>query len=519
MRIYFSKRRYVPLKYDLITDLSCNRDRAKMIFRRLRRFLKARLKRYPAAFRVYDAISWTFTRSPFGRTAKRFFPHISNIIFPMWAAPRLRLARDLAVDGKVEKAIAIADDVLARKPDLYDFRFNYIASIYWLQGRYEDGLRVFERMEERRREVARELQYDRLGLRFFSGVPFTAIGHLGMLDKYIKAEILGIMPRRTNVILGPPKDFSNSAYVRYWEKYFSRITEPRTISLLAPLIYPLQEQLTVIRVGDRTRSHLEFGAEVQSRWEAEGRGPLLELSAEHRERGYRLLRELGVPEGAWLVGLHVRDVKDLRRDVRNADITTYRLAIEEIANRGGWVLRMGDRSMRPLPSWPNTIDYAHIAKRQDWMDVFLWAEGRFFVGAGSGPQMIPTTFGKPVAIANYGPIPTIVCGKDDVLLPKHYWHESERRYLTMAERLSPDYGFRESLGAFAAMGIRVADNTPEELRELVIEMMDRLEDRHAETEHERALQARFAELAAAHGVYPARIARVFVSKHRDLFDA
>src|SRR2546422_6896418 len=32
--------------------------------------------------------------------------------------------------------------------------------------------------------------------------------------------------------------------------------------------------------------------------------------------------------------------------------------------------------------------------------------------------------------------------------------------------------FRSSIGAFAAKGIRVVDNAPEELRELVVEMME-----------------------------------------------
>jgi putative glycosyltransferase (TIGR04372 family) len=492
-----------------------------MTFRRLRRFLKPRLKRYPPALRLYEAISWAFTRSWPASAAKRSLARGIDLAFPMWIVPRCRLAYHYAVEGDVQTAIAIADDVLARKPELYldNDSFHRLGSIYYLQGRYEDAYRLFERMERRRYEMAHELQYDRLGLRLFSKDEFLAIGHLGMLDKYIKAEILGMIPRRTNVILGASEDFSNPTYVHYWEKYFSRITNPRTISFLTSLLDPLREHLSVVRVGEDTRTFVAFGGDAQSRWDAEGRGPLLELSAEHRERGYRLLRELGVPEGAWFVGLHVRESNDRMRDVRDADITTYRLAIEEIAKRGGWVLRMGDRGMRPLPNYPNTIDYAHSGKREDWMDVFLWAEGRFFIGTGSGPQMIPTTFGKPVAIANYGPVPTIVCGKDDILLPKQYWHEKERRYLTLPERMSPEYGFRESISAFAAMGIRVVNNTPEELRELVVEMMGRFEGRHAEVEDERTLQACFAGLAAAHGVYPARIARAFISRHRDLFSA
>jgi putative glycosyltransferase (TIGR04372 family) len=180
---------------------------------------------------------------------------------------------------------------------------------------------------------------------------------------------------------------------------------------------------------------------------------------------------------------------------------------------------MGNNSMRPLPNYPNTIDYAHSARRQDWMDVFLWAEGRFFIGTASGPQLIPTSFGKPVAITNYGPIATMMCGKDDILLPKHYWLEKERRYLTLPERANPSHALQESPDVLAKLGIRVVDNTPEELRELVIEMMDRLEGRHEEIDHERALQTHFAELAAAHQFYPVKIARPFLSSHPELLGA
>ena len=151
------------------------------------------------------------------------------------------------------------------------------------------------------------------------------------------------------------------------------------------------------------------------------------------------------------------------------------------------------------------------------MDVFLWAQGRFFIGTASGPQVIPTTFGRPVALANYGPIAILVCGKDDVLLPKHYWHDKERRYLSLAERISSDYRSLESVSALSGMGIRVIDNTPEELRELAVEMIDRLEGRQAETAQERAMQARFAQLAETYEIYPVKMARAFLSRHSAVF--
>jgi putative glycosyltransferase (TIGR04372 family) len=434
----------------------------------------------------------------------------------MWIEPRVRLAQYFLSVSKLESAAAIVDDLLARRPDpTMDRTPHNIAVIYHLSGRIGDAHRLFERMEERRRKVTRQLQYDCLGLRIFSRASFTNIGPLGLLDKYIKADMLGIIPRRTSVILFAPEDSHNPSYVRYWQKYLSVVTHPQTLSFLGPLASRVEERSSWQWCGGNIT---EIARRAQLQWEAEWRSPLLELSSEHRERGRRLLHELGIPEGAWFVGLHVREGRD-RNNSRNADVATYRSAIEEIASRGGWVVRMGNDSMRPLPNFPNTIDYAHSTRREDWMDVFLWAEGRFFIGTASGPQLIPTSFGKPVAITNYGPISTMMCGKEDILLPKHYRLEKEGRYLTLTERVNPKHALQESPDALAKLGIRVVDNTPEELRELVIEMLDRLEGRHAEVEHERVLQARFDELAAAHQFYPVRIARAFTSRHPELFGA
>ncbi len=68
-----------------------------------------------------------------------------------------------------------------------------------------------------------------------------------------------------------------------------------------------------------------------------------------------------------------------------------------------------------------------------------------------------------------------------------------------------------SIRALAHFGVRVIDNTPDELCELVIEMINRLEGRHVETAEERATQAQFAGLGATYQFYPVKIARAFMS--------
>jgi hypothetical protein len=80
--------------------------------------------RYPTAFRIYRAISWTFNHSPLVSTVKRLLarPRLrlakaANDICPTWIGPRCWLAHHYAAHGEFRNA-TIADDVLARSPDL-----------------------------------------------------------------------------------------------------------------------------------------------------------------------------------------------------------------------------------------------------------------------------------------------------------------------------------------------------------------------------------------------------------------
>jgi len=114
-------------------------------------------------------------------------------------------------------------------------------------------------------------------------------------------------------------------------------------------------------------------------WEKAERAPLLTLSEVEMTKGRACLKELGLPDSAWFVCLHVRESGFKREqgfnpveDGLNAEIGTYLPAIRAVTERGGWVIRVGDPKMQPLPPTPRAIDYAHSAVRSEWMDVSCW---------------------------------------------------------------------------------------------------------------------------------------------------
>ena len=97
--------------------------------------------------------------------------------------------------------------------------------------------------------------------------------------------------------------------------------------------------------------------------------PVLTISEEHEERGRRTLRNLGMPEGAWWVCMHVREAgyhpgSMRRNDFRDSDPMSYLEAVRAIRARGGWVVRIGDPSMTPLQQMEGVIDYVHSDARR-----------------------------------------------------------------------------------------------------------------------------------------------------------
>jgi putative glycosyltransferase (TIGR04372 family) len=205
------------------------------------------------------------------------------------------------------------------------------------------------------------------------------------------------------------------------------------------------------------------------------------------------------------------------QDTLNADITTYDLAIDAIVERGGWVIRMGDPSMPRLPARKGVVDYAHSPHKADWMDVFLCATCRFYVGTSSGLAYVPNLFWTPCVLTNWFPTGTRPLNGTDLFIPKMHWYDAQNDLAPFAESLAPPLGHIHASPTLRAMGVSLKDNTREDLRDVVVEMLDRLEARAVYTAEDAYLQARFDAVANnSRSFGNARIGRDFIRKYRRL---
>jgi len=156
------------------------------------------------------------------------------------------------------------------------------------------------------------------------------------------------------------------------------------------------------------------------------------------------------------------------------------------------VIRMGDPTMKPIRQMDHVIDYAHLDIKSDWMDVFLCAGCKFFLGSDSGLYAAASTFGVSVAIANCAPHMSGVLpfGTDAIGIPKLLWSDKEGRYLSFKEILGSSISKYWVDSLFSQAGLRPVENTPEDIRDLALEMLDRKAGRLSYTIEDELLQKR-----------------------------
>jgi len=142
----------------------------------------------------------------------------------------------------------------------------------------------------------------------------------------------------------------------------------------------------------------------------------LEFTADEEALGQEALHKMGISKDDWFVCFHARDGSYLRKwrpglneawaknDWRNNDVSTYFDALDFITERGGYALRIGATVSDPLPATRDAkiIDYAS-EYRSDFMDIYLSAKCRFFLGTASGPAWVPTVFHVPVVVIDHAP--------------------------------------------------------------------------------------------------------------------
>lgn len=82
----------------------------------------------------------------------------------------------------------------------------------------------------------------------------------------------------------------------------------------------------------------------------------------------------------------------------------------------------------------------------------------------------------------------------DLFLPKKLWLRKEKRFLTFREIFESKIIEYDNTKDYEDSGIEVMDNSPEEIKDVVLEMEARLLGVWSETEEEMELQQKFKQI-------------------------
>ena len=233
----------------------------------------------------------------------------------------------------------------------------------------------------------------------------------------------------------------------------------------------------------------------------------LDFTNKEEVYGKNMLKKFGLEEHDKFVCLAVRDgayqIKKIPsrfrdwsyQDYRHYDIDNFVLAAEELAKRGYYVFRVGVVVEKPFNlNNPKIIDYANSNLRNDFMDVYLAAKCSFCISTGFGFDEVPIIFQRPIAllIVPLGDLRAYT--EKFFLMTKHHVLKKEKRKLSLSEIFSHGVAYAHDTKIFEQKGIELIDNTPDEIKDFVIEMVDNIEFKKNFNHKDEELQKTFKDL-------------------------
>ena len=129
------------------------------------------------------------------------------------------------------------------------------------------------------------------------------------------------------------------------------------------------------------------------------------------------------------------------------------------------------------------------------MDIYLSAKCNFFISPGSGLDGVSTIFRRPIAYIGHVPFGNFARknnnNKETLVLTKHHINKKNQKELTISEIFSLNVGFVDRAEKYELNDVELEENSPEEIRDLVIEMDERLSGRWKDTNEDLLLQKKF----------------------------
>ena len=230
---------------------------------------------------------------------------------------------------------------------------------------------------------------------------------------------------------------------------------------------------------------------------------IFELSNYQVNKAKLELNKFGISDNDKYIALVVRDqfyldtlndqVNWEYHNYRNCNIENYLLAAESLADEGYYVLRMGKFVDKKLKSKNHKIiDYASSPWRSDLLDIYIGANCEFCISSGTGFDLIPAMFRRPIVYTDQAPIgifPSYM--PNSIAIFKQYYSLEKERKLSLSEIIERNAHYFLKTQKFKDARIKLIENTPKEIKDLCFEMIQRINLNWKDKNHDKKLQDQF----------------------------
>jgi putative glycosyltransferase (TIGR04372 family) len=366
----------------------------------------------------------------------------------------------------------------------------------------------------------------------FSVISSDRIGKLAICPEIFmrKMDINGWPPRTSYFF------FSYNPCNEQLQKMWSRVLVIFTGRILNTLIHRmlpiLKDTRFYISIADNSLNYLEM---------ATGK-PHLTFTDEEDQLGKRLLAKMGIGKNDWFVCIYARSSNYLItarqenrvqiNNFRNCSISNYIDAAHLVTSMGGYVLRMGsvvDEAINVNDA--KIIDYANRF-RSDFLDIYIPAKAKFFIGCNSGLSNVPQIFNVPTVWANHSSYAGVALGYKSLFAPMLLRDSKTGRVLTLKDILNfgiiPVESDLEGKVNYMQLDLNFVDanqhiewleNTAYEILDITKDMFDLIEGRKElfeETAYLHDAYLAYYGESPHNSPYAARLGPRFALRHKSL---
>jgi len=180
---------------------------------------------------------------------------------------------------------------------------------------------------------------------------------------------------------------------------------------------------------------------------------------------------------------------------RDSDINNYEKAIKNLNKKGFVCFRTGSETKDKL-SFKNEkiIDYANSNDQNDFLDIYLGAKCFMSVYSNCGITVIPELFDRPIVYTNWPDLSISAFNSNSLTIFKKYYLRKEKRFLTFREIEKLQITGNISYYNLEKKGIKLIENSSDEINEAVIENYNRLKGVWKENDEAIKLQKKFWSL-------------------------